>query len=275
MKKYLLLLCLPLVMAGIFRDDVDEREYLKLAKEPQFDCVGRIVSSTGKRGGSCTLIKEDYVLTAGHIALFKDEKVRSGETEIFIEFNEEKYAVAEIFIHPYFHIDSIRTDLAVLRLCHPVKGIAIPKLNQSLQEVGNIGYGVGFGASGPAKPRGLVEFYDKKIAGMNMIDTLSENKDPDTGAFLRFWTDFDSPHDPDSCNIMGDKEPLPLEYTPTGGDSGGGMFIIKNDEYLLAGVCSSSGYDKLRAEDRYGTSAGWMRVSVYYNWIQSIINPDA
>ena len=59
--------------SGIIRHDVDEKIYLKLAAQKQFDCVGRIYKDT-LASGSCVLISDRFVLSAAHVFIDSDTR---------------------------------------------------------------------------------------------------------------------------------------------------------------------------------------------------------
>ncbi|MCK9290784.1 MAG: hypothetical protein WCR58_09245 [Bacteroidales bacterium] len=59
--------------SGIIRHDVDEKAYLELAAEKQFDCVGRVFKDT-TASGSCVLISDRFVLSAAHVFIDRDTR---------------------------------------------------------------------------------------------------------------------------------------------------------------------------------------------------------
>src|SRR5690606_2380115 len=61
------------VNAIIYRHDVAETEYRKLALQPQFDCVGEVIEDNTHFAGSCVLIGERYVLSAAHVFKKSDQ----------------------------------------------------------------------------------------------------------------------------------------------------------------------------------------------------------
>jgi endonuclease III-like uncharacterized protein len=61
-----------------------------------------------------------------------------------------------------------------------------------------------------------------------------------------------------------------LEYGLDGGDSGGGMFIKKNNKEMLAGINAIQNKniaEILRTGAFYGSSSEWVRISVFRRWI--------
>ena len=80
--------------------------------------------------------------------------------------------------------------------------------------------------------------------------------------------DFDSPSDPNKSR-WGSSTPLDLEYMPSPGDSGGGLFIDVAGQTRVAGI-TSFGYPS--SNSLYGDAAGYMRVSQFNAWIDDQIS---
>ena len=64
-----------------------------------------------------------------------------------------------------------------------------------------------------------------KTAGRNMLDELGGKMVNNQPSMLLFY--FDSPDNP-GLSKMGSNKPVDMEYTTSGGDSGGGLFRQKN-----------------------------------------------
>lgn len=272
--------------SGIIRHDVDEKAYLKLAEQKQFDCVGRIYKDT-TASGSCVLISDRFVLSAAHVFIDSDTRPDTMEfngqtivayvtynhrvtdvTEVYLVFKGQKVKVKSLMLHPNY-LDSLTKgscDLALLELEQPLKIIQPAKLNKSLDELNSDVVGVGFGASGPADRPDLVDTHNKKIAGENVVDSIGGQ------LYLGYQTllfcDFDHPTKKD-CNKLGSSTPRPLEYICSGGDSGGGLFRKNNKDWELIGICSGSGVDieQLMKTGYYGQTMEWTRTSVFTKWI--------
>jgi secreted trypsin-like serine protease len=273
--------------SGIIRHDVDEKKYLALAKQKQFDCVGQIFSDTTQKG-SCVLISDRYVLTAAHVLIDVETrpdtvKMDNGYTVIyykvvkeevtsttglFVIFKGDKIKVKKIFLHPNYTKPSAKgtSDIAVLELEQPVKKILPAKLNSSFDELNANVVGVGYGASGMADKPETITFLHKKIAGENVIDSLSGVEY--LGHKSHLMCDFDHPIRTD-CNRMGSATPKPLEYICSGGDSGGGLFRQNGKKWELVGICASAeaGMERIMKTGYYGLTMEWTRVSVYSAWI--------
>lgn len=289
MKKIsiILLLAYSISYAGIYRHDVKEEEYLKLAKENQFDGVGQVFTDTNSRG-SCVLINERYVLSAAHVFFDNDNRkdtmkfgestvviyvpinVRQTETnKLNVIINGKKSKVKNLTIHPNY-IDSISKgtcDFAILELDEPITNTTFTKINNEFNELNSNVVGVGFGASGPADSAQLVASYKKKIAGENVVDSIGGFKYLGNKTLL--YCDFDHPSKT-KYNKMGSSIPRPLEYVCSGGDSGGALFSFKKNEWQLLGICSGNetDLDQFQETGYYGEIMSWTRVSAFYNWIQ-------
>jgi hypothetical protein len=72
---------------------------------------------------------------------------------------------------------------------------------------------------------------------------------------------------------MGSDRPIEMEYTPSGGDSGGGLFRAAGGKMELIGILHSTQGDieNFRNNGYYGEVSNWSRVSVFMDWIKSSI----
>lgn len=273
---------------GITRHDVDEEKYLDLAKQKQFDCVVQVFRDTASIG-SGVLISDRHVLTAAHIiiesdlreetivrdtttiTLYQPYNIHADTTNLNIVVKGQRYRGKKVAMHPRYAdgFDNGNYDLLVIELEKPVKGITPAVLNVRTDEQGCIANGCGFGASGPANKPEEVGQFNKKIAGENVIDSLGGEKVK--GKHAQLFADFDHPTRTD-CNLMGDAKPLPMEYSVSGGDSGGGLFRQRNGKWELIGICSGSAVDVEKLMQPgvgyYGQSMCWVRVSVFNDWIK-------
>lgn len=272
--------------AGIIRHDVDEEKYLALAAEKQFDCVGQVFKDT-LTSGSCVLISDRFVLSAAHIFIDSDTRPDTidynGKTlviyeainhrvtdvnKLYLVFKGQKVKVNNLILHPNY-LDSLTKgscDIALIELEQVLKNISPAKINTSFDELKSNVVGVGYGASGPANRPDLVNTYNKKIAGENVVDSIAGQKY--LGLETLLICDFDHPERED-CNKLGSPIPRPLEYISTGGDSGGGLFRENDKNWELIGICSSSGIDveQLLKTGYYGQTMEWTRVSAFTKWI--------
>lgn len=277
--------------SGITRHDVKEEKYLKLGRQKQFDCVGQVYSDSAVIGGSCVLISDRFILSAAHVFMVSDMRqdtiqmngltiianqpynIRVTDVNyLYVHFNGQKIKAKRIIIHPNY-LDSLTKgscDIALVELEQPVKMVSPAKLNSQFDELTSEVVGVGYGASGPADRPDLVAQYNKKIAGENTVDSLAGTKYGGHETFL--MCDFDHPSQK-GFNKMGSAVPRPLEYVCSGGDSGGGLFRQKENQWELIGICSSGNsgltIDQIMKTGYYGAIMQWTRVSVFVNWIAS------
>lgn len=266
-------LFITLLTVGAIRDDVPDAHYLALAEEPQFDSVGLILKDD-EPNASAVLVETQWALTAGH-------EVYDQEPASFsVRFGNSTYPVEEILSYPdYEHTGVLghNGDLALLRLGGAVDGVEPAILYRGDQEQGRVGTTVGYGRSGSGAsiitsptPVGT------KRAGQNMIDGIGAIVDGRDIPDDLLISDFDHPRD-STLNRIGDAEPLDLEYCPVGGDSGGGVFIEEDGSWYLAGIVSAF-TPQINDDMSLGLAGSliyWSRVSMYADWIDSVIEPES
>jgi hypothetical protein len=268
---------------------VKEEEYLNLARQSQFNCVGQVFKGD-KAVGSCVLIGDKFVLSAAHVFIEHDFRLdtlkMNGQTVIInrpynarpgvisnysFSFNGKLFQGVALNIYPVY-LDSAmnKCDIAVIELKEIVNDIVPASINNSFNELHSNVTGVGFGESGIASQPETVTAQNKKIAGENVIDTLTGYSL--NGKLTVLTSDFDSPANKD-CNKMGSATPRPLEYMPSGGDSGGGLFRKSGKAWELIGICSETRFDleQFKKTGYYGQTMGWTRVSVFADWINKIV----
>lgn len=200
-------------------------------------------------------------------------------------------------------------DIALLRL-----DAAAPHTHPDYQpyrryagtdEIGQIATPVGFGALGDGNTGFIAEsaaFF--RVAGDNYIDAYATHSsivhefvarpdviNPATNqpytreeiASQFMLSDFDDPGNLDGLNILGDAQPLPLEYSVAPGDSGGpALFRVYDEEtdtfeWTVAGLNSfiygpppelgGDGTDNAS----YSDLQGYLRVSLFNDWIDSVL----
>ncbi|RZK33928.1 MAG: trypsin-like serine protease, partial [Hymenobacter sp.] len=275
-----------LFFSGIIRHDVKESKYVKLGQQRQFNCVSQVFLGSTPNA-SAVLISENFALSAAHIFIDSDTRMDTVKingkrvilstsiNERVIDFNKlsilhnGKYIkVKSLVIHPNYLNTSTKgsCDIALLELEEPIKDVLFPKINNTFDELNSKVVGVGYGASGMADKPETVKRKYTKIAGENVIDLVAGAEYGQHQTVLNF--DFDHPTRKD-CNKMGSANPLRLEYTAGGGDSGGGLFRKKGNTWELVGIASSGSIniEQFKKTGYYGQTMSWTRVAAFHDWV--------
>lgn len=257
--------------AGTIRDDIDPAIHLALGDLPVFDSVGLLEGTFAGGGGfgcSGTLVGSSWAVTAAHCV---DEAAS-------LEFTVggETYTADGWGAHPGWLRDNplnliIGNDIGMIHLANPVTNVTPAERYRGSNEVGMLGFNVGFGNTGTGTS-GAVTQDGQKRAGANVLDTYFFG-DAETSRVV--LADFDNPNDPGN-SFTGSPEALPIEYLIAPGDSGGGLFVPVEGEFLLAGVHSFVLGLDLTPDSDYGDIAGSTRVSRYNDWIDAVLGltPD-
>jgi len=288
------LLAFSTSVAGIFRHDVPEKKYLQLGKQKQFDCVGQVarVDTTGHvvPGASCVLVGQRYVLSAAHCFIDVDTRPDTFDTvlngkiahcvlyvqsnprvtdfsKLYVTFHGRKYKVKRGTVLPGY-LDSLTKgscDIALIELAQPVTSIGPAKMSNTFDELHSDVTGVGYGVSGRADEPESVDRYNKKIAGQSVVDSVGGLEFENHATLL--FCQFVSPNDTTGRHVA-----RPLEYTPGGGDSGGGLFRQRGNGWELVGICSGEGtvgvdLERLVTTGYYGKMVSWTRLSAFTGWI--------
>lgn len=282
------------VFAGVYRHDTDVRMYKDLAAQPQFECAGQVINKHMAISGSCVLIGDRFVLCAAHVFMTADQlppdtmkhngsivllskycKPRVDDIENYtFRFGRQIGYGKSLIIHPVY-LDSLHRgscDIVIIELKEPIIGIAPAILGSGFDELNSLVTGIGWGASGKANEPQNVSIWFEEIAGRNIIDSVIGYVYNGKHTLLR--ADFDHPSNYKDCNKTGKPEPVQLEYLPSGGDSGGGLFR-QNEKgvWELIGICTGAGVDiqQLLKTGYYGQLCDWTRVSVFRNWINETV----
>lgn len=240
--------------AIIYRHDVPLSAFTTLAKADAFKCVGAVYDISGDTNrlvGSCVLIDKNYVLTAWHVFNYGKD------------FNEKNYRV--VFNAIYYTIENKvaaigeTSDIVALRLVEDVMGVVPAVITaDDIALPGDTVTMVGYGAQRPSNMlSGMVDM-GIKTAAQNTIDSLGGIMPSDKQ--IKLYADFDGP-------MFREHQPLPLEGMLNGGDSGGGMFVFKNEKWYLAGIASGSTVQMSSKIGFHGSTMFWSNIAAYHGWI--------
>jgi secreted trypsin-like serine protease len=230
-------------MSLVVRHDVPDEKFIALANEyPQIVHLA---------DGEATLISEEWLLTAAHVAHRLSEELKNGGIpEVIIQ--KKTYAVEKVILHPNFEMSphSIANDIALIKIQGEVIDIEPALLYNKQNEKGKpitiVGRGdFGTGLTGPQKMDKITR------AATNTIDGTSQE-----------WVyfKFDAPQSPNTTELEGVSGP---------GDSGGPAFFDSNGKRYLLGVSSHQrGNGK---QGVYGVTEYYSRVSFFKEWIEKTI----
>lgn len=234
-------------LAILTRADRDDAEYLELAT--------RYTSSVplGAPGGEGVLIAPRWVLTAAHRARAMQAMKRPPK----LRFGEREHEIRAIFIHPDWK-DGVDSDLALLLLEDPVRGVEPTRPYREGDEGGKTLVIVGHGASGTigGKPRPKDKEDHRKRAAINTVDRV-------TPRVL-------------GLQIKNAEEASDLQGAAAPGDSGGPAYIQTEDGLFVAGI--GHGAEGGTAEGIIGNAGDWelyTRVSAFVPWIEGVMLEEA
>ncbi|EAT34327.1 AAEL013413-PA [Aedes aegypti] len=217
----------------------------------------------------CSLISEWFVLTAGHCLFNPDTgyKFDTGKLRIVLgvlnldqrHTHGQEFQVKEINVYPEFTAESHRHDLALLLLSEAVvfsekiRPIEVDDSKSSFIEklAGNYGTVVGWGFTEEAKVSNQLMVTQMLIA--RYIDCI-ESKPYLFGQLLH--TGMYCARAENGTNVCN-------------GDSGGGMYVFKQNSWYLGGIVSFAALqDGTNLCDVY-SYAGFTNVPHYVDWIRS------
>lgn len=263
LKTILVLACVCLAYASkaiIYRRDAQLSNLVDLAKDPQFNCIGLIYDVSGDTNqvvGSCVLINDKYILTAWHVFNYGVDVEASTYK---IVYNDLQYSIDR-----YLPFPEKGHDIVLVELKEKVENVPWAALNTSDQIIGDTITLVGYGTQRPSDKLDGGIGIGVRTAAQNIID--SSGGIQIGGRPSRMYAEFnDSVSD---TSIL-----LPLEGMINGGDSGGGMFLLHNGNYVLAGIASGM-HIKFNSKTGFdGSSMYWCNVAAYHQWIAEAIGAD-
>lgn len=262
-KALLVLACMCLIYTStaiIYRRDAQLSSFVNLAKDRQFDCIGSVYdgqADANRLAGSCVLIGDQYVLTAWHVFKYG---VDFKATRYRISYNGVSYAIDYCLPFP-----GEGHDIVLVKLKDKVAHIQWAGMNISDQVTGDTITMVGYGQQRRSDMSEGMLGIGVRTAAHNIIDSLGGI--PITGRPSRLYADF---HDYlSAASVL-----LPLEGMLNGGDSGGGMFILRNGKYILAGIAIGSRMTFNTQKGFDGSIMYWCNVAAYYSWIMKNMKAD-
>lgn len=185
------------------------------------------------------------------------------------------YLGSQVFVEPTWNGSLYAgNDLALIRLATAVMNVAPAPYSGLMNEVGQIGTFVGFGATGTGTTGATLPAGTKR-AGDNVLDVTADffntpmTPPGEIYSDRILISDFDSPFDPAESSI-GSVNPLDLEFNVAGGDSGGGLFMDFGFGDVLVGVTSFLAYGDGTADADYGDFSGAVRTSSHVGFIQGV-----
>ncbi len=228
----------------VIRHDKNDSDYIKLGAE--FPAVGKV----GERAGDGTLIGQDWVLTAGHVASGMQRRY-GNNFKVYFEGYPQGIAVEAVYVHPEFR-PMQGHDIGLLKLKQSISNITPLKFYTNSDEAGKPIMIVGHG---DFKNGNETEWTvdGKKRAATNRIESVNDN---------HIIYHFDKP---------GTEGVTKLEGTAGRGDSGGPALIQVEDQWLVAGV-SSAGMPGENGPGTYGAVEHYTRVSTHSNWLNDVLN---
>jgi len=224
-----------------------------------FQFVGMVKNVNNYSGGSGTVIGDgSFVLTAKHVVTHnsQDTGMLLDSSNFVFEIDNKSYKILKVYGHPL-------ADIAIIQIDGVYEKTA--KLSFSKDFVGQEFYGVGYGKSS-TNPKvnnlvwdleyGTKHVYKNRIDAENINIKITGNNITKARIFI---FDLSDPADLDKPNGAVSGEGM---HGP--GDSGGGLFIIEDEELHLFGIISAMTIDF--------PYMGFVHdVSFCREWIESIV----
>jgi hypothetical protein len=240
------------IIAATAGTGVTAQDYRDLAAS--YACVGKVAGTF--YNGSGVVISDRWVLTAGHVSLFKN-----GGT---FTVGGANYLIDSVITHPSFTLTGPTYDVGLLHISTTISGASPAEMlhfGSTLAVLGMEGVWVGHGLTGTGTTgaQSPLEFR----AFTNMIDTLGGAYGLTNTAFV---ADFDNPDG--TGNALGSvAKATPLEGCVTPGDSGGGVFVMVDGRARLVGINSFTGGFVPGTNSKYGSISGAANLEQFHDWI--------
>jgi Trypsin len=253
-------LCPQLGRAILIRDDVPDSKYL--VKPSEFPALADLPDE-----GHGVLIADRWVVTAAHAV--------TGRPIPEASVNGNTYAVAKLIVNPGYKkapselekgdaaplmaFMSESDDIALIELTNVVKGVMPAPMYRRSDEAGKI-----------------AEIFGRGATGNGLVGKLPNS--PHRGELRRAYSRVTSA-DGRWITLTFETAPraLPLEGSPTDGDSGGAVLIEVDHVWELAGLVShkfSSGKVSTFQFGRYGQITYQTRISHYVSWIETTMRAN-
>lgn len=228
----------------LIRADRDDAEYLEMATRYESSVILEAPDGEG------VLIAPRWVLTVAHMGKALQEMKASPK----LRFAGEEHEIQSITLHPGWKAGTAQSDIALILLKKPVKGVEPTPAYRETDEMGKTVVIVGHGYNGIIgdKPWPRERWDRKKRAAVNTVDRV-------TPILL-------------GLQIKPADEASDLQGAATPGDSGGPAFIETPAGILVAGIGSAT--DDANGNKIVGDPGDWelyVRVSAFVPWIEAVM----
>lgn len=226
--------------AILIRPDRDDAEYLELATHYESSLLLNAPDGEG------VLIAPQWILTAAHMVKALQEQHPVPK----ITIGSRQHEIAAFYIHPDWKKGG-HSDIGLLNLKLPVRGITPTRLYRGTDEGGKTVIIVGHGFTGKigGLPLPREQWDKKKRASVNTIDRVAPR-------IL-------------GLRIKTADEASDLQGAAAPGDSGGPAFVRVDDESFVIGIGYAT--DDSNANKIVGDAGDWelyVRVSAFVSWIE-------